>query len=126
MYAQNLKRCLRSAQSEKMALIRYCEELKGDNPELRKLQTYSMYRIKYLFSKFPFISVNTFLKWVPWTSAIICDGFKTTTCIQPRKKCFLHYLNCNCVSLQKIVFQSPLQFFNVPKRKYVHALRNTL
>jgi hypothetical protein len=42
-----------------MALIRYGEELKGENPELSKKaicekasNINSMYRIKYLFSKF--------------------------------------------------------------------------
>jgi hypothetical protein len=56
-----------------MALIWYCEELKGDNPELSKkamcekasnIFNVFRYRIKYLFSKLSFISVNTFLKYL--------------------------------------------------------------
>ncbi|CAH1380931.1 hypothetical protein MTP99_004909 [Tenebrio molitor] len=54
-----------------MAIIRYCEELRGDKPELSK---------KAICEK----SSNIFN--IHWTSALkICDHFKTTKCIQPRK-----------------------------------------
>jgi hypothetical protein len=49
---------------------------------VRRPQTYSIYRIKYLFFKFLLISVNTFLKYIDTLDVCTQD----TLCVQPRKK----------------------------------------